>query len=103
MNMVKKWAAELRRGRESLEDYKQSACPKEATTDKNVELVHNLIMCDRRTSLCDTARQIGICFGTVQSTLTDILGMSGRWVPRMLTKDLKNSRLCISKYLLSLY
>ena len=32
-SMVKKWAAEFRRERESLEDYKWSGCPKEATTD----------------------------------------------------------------------
>ena len=62
-------------------------------------------MCDRR-SLCDISRQIGIGFGAVQSILTDVLGMSkvsARWVPRMLTKDRKKSRLDISKYLLSLY
>ena len=41
----------------------------------------------------------------VQSILTDILGMSkvlATWVPRMITKDQKKSRLDISKYLLSL-
>ena len=45
--------------------------PKGDTTDENVELVHSLIMCDRR-SLRDIARQIGISFGTVQSVLTNI-------------------------------
>ena len=59
------WAAEFRRGEESMEDYDQSGNPKEATTNKNVELVHSLILCDRR-SLRDIARQIGISFGTVQ-------------------------------------
>ena len=38
---VKKWAAEFRIGRESMEDYEWSGCPKEATTDGNVELVHS--------------------------------------------------------------
>ena len=27
-----------------MEDYEQSGLPKEATTDKNVELVHSLVM-----------------------------------------------------------
>ena len=64
------------------------------------------MMCDRTRSLHDTTRQIGIRFGAVQSILTYILGMakvSARWVPRMLTKDQKKSRLDNSKYLLSLY
>ena len=63
-------------------------------------------MYDRRGSLHEIARQIGISFGSVQFILTDILGMSkvsARWVPRMLTKDQKKNRLNISKYLLSLY
>ena len=75
-----------------------------ATTDENIELVHSLIICDRRRSLHDIARQTGICFEAVQSILTDILGISrvsARWVPRMLTEDQKKSRLDIS--LLSMY
>ena len=69
-SMEKKWDAEFRRGWESLEDYKQSRCSNEATTDEN-ELVHSLIMCDRRRNLRDIARQMGISFGVVQSILTD--------------------------------
>ena len=80
--------------------------PKEATTDENVEIVHSLVMCDRRRNLQDIASEVGISFGAVQSILNDILGMSkvsARWVPRMLTKDQKRSRLDISRYLLSHY
>ena len=46
-----------------MEDYERSGRPKEATADENVELMHSLIMCDRRRSLRDTARQIGISYG----------------------------------------
>ena len=69
---------------------KQSGYPKEATTDENVEIVHSLVMCDRRRNLQDIASKVGISFGTVQSILTDILRMSkvsARWVPRMLIED----------------
>ena len=62
---VKKWAAECRRGRESVEDYKQSRRLKEATTDEAVDLVNSLSMslCDRRRSLRDIAGQICIYLG----------------------------------------
>ena len=45
--LVKKWAAEFRRGRDSVEDYEQSGYVKEVTTDEDVQPVHSLIMCDR--------------------------------------------------------
>ena len=50
VSTVKKWVAELRRGRESVENYARPGRPKVATTDDN-ELVHSLFMCDRRRSL----------------------------------------------------
>ena len=93
---VIKWAAEFKRERESIDDD-----PKYATTDENVEIMQNLIMCDRRRDLRSIAsEEVGIRFGAVQTIITDILGMSkvsARWVPRMLTDDQKRSRLDISR------
>ena len=106
-SIVKKWAAEFRRGRESMENYEWSGCPKEATTDVNVELVHSWIMCDRTRSMHDISKTYKYkSWGSVQSILTNSLGMSkvsARWIPKMLTKAQNKSRLDISKYLLSLY
>ena len=105
-SIVKKWAAEVKRARESIEDDERSGRPREATTDEKVEIMHNLVMYDRRQNLRDIASEVGISFGAVQSILPDILGMSkvsARWVPRMLTEDQKRSRLDISRYLLSSY
>ena len=93
---VKKWAPEFKRGRESIEDDARSGRPKDAATDKSLEIVHNLVMCDRRRDLPSIANEVGISFGAVQTILTGILGMSkvtARWVPRMLTDDQKRSRL----------
>ena len=103
---VKKWTAELKRGRESVDDDPRSDRLKDATTDRNVEIVDILIMCSRRRDLRSIASEVGISFGAVQTVLTDILSMSkvsARWVPRMLTDDQKLSRLDISVYLLSRY
>ena len=47
-NTVKKWTAEFKRGRESVEDDGLSGHPKEATADENVKVVHTLVMCNRK-------------------------------------------------------
>ena len=69
---VKKCAAELRRGRERIEEDERSGSLKEATTDENVEIVHSLVMCDRRRNLRDRSSEVGIGSGAVQSIPTDI-------------------------------
>ena len=50
-SMMKKWAATFRRGRENVDGYERFGRHKQASTDENVELVHSLIICDRRRSL----------------------------------------------------
>ena len=89
-------------GRESIDDDQRSGHPKDVSTDENVEIIHNLVMCDRRRDLQSIASEVDISFGVVQTILTDILGMSkvsARWVPRMLTDDQKRSWVDISMYL----
>ena len=47
---MKKWAAEFKRGRESVEDDGRSGHPKIATADENVMVVHTLVMFDAKHS-----------------------------------------------------
>ena len=63
-------------------------------------------MCDRRRDLRSIASEEGICFGPVQTIVSDILGISkvsARWVPCMLTNDQKRIQVDFSRYLLSRY
>ena len=71
---MKKWAAEFRTGRESTEDDERSGRPQEDSTEENVDIVHCLVICDRRRNLRDIASEVSISFGAVLSILTDILG-----------------------------
>lgn len=89
---VKKWAAEFKRGRVSTEDDPRSGRPKTSTTDEQVAAIHRMVLDDRRQTVQQIAKSIGISSGSVHAVLTDILGMSklsARWVPRMLTPDQK--------------
>jgi histone-lysine N-methyltransferase SETMAR len=45
---VKKWAAEFKRGRESIGDDERPGRPKEATNDETAKAVHDhVVMCDK--------------------------------------------------------
>ena len=48
---VKAWASMFKRGRDRVEDDGPSGCPKDATADENVKVVHILVMCDKRLDL----------------------------------------------------
>ena len=69
---MKTWAAEFKRGRENVEDDGRSGRPNDAIADENVNVVHTLVMCDRRRDLRSIISEVGISFGAVQSILTDI-------------------------------
>ena len=46
------------------------------TADENVKVVHTLVICDKRRDLQSIVSEVGIRFGAVLSTLTNILGTS---------------------------
>ena len=48
LSTVKKWAAEFKRGRESLEDDPRSGRSSTATTQENIDRIHQIVMNDRR-------------------------------------------------------
>ena len=68
---VKKWVAEFKRGKESIEDDGRSGCPKDGTTDENVKVMHTLVMCDRRRDLRSIAKRSGHKFWEQQNQIPD--------------------------------
>ena len=103
---VKKWAADLKRGRTSIQDDERSGRPKTATTDEIVTKIHNAVLHDRRLKVRELADIVNISIDRVHYILHDVLGMkklSARWVPRLLTVDQKRIRMNISQECLDLF
>ena len=103
---VKKWVAEFKRGKEDVTDDSRAGRPVNVVTDEQSEAVHRAVMSDRRVTIRELVKTLGISFGSIQTILSEVLYMkklSARWVPRMLTEDQKKTRVNMSRKLLSLY
>ena len=103
---IKRWVKEFQRGRESLEDDPRSGRPTTSTSPENIEKVHKLVIENRRNSLYELEEATGISYGSIHNILHDELHMSkvcARWVPKMLSDDMKQSRVTISGAMLTRY
>ena len=69
-----KWAAEFKR--ESLEDDPGSGRPSTATTQENIDCIHQMVMSDRRLTISHLANVISIFRERVENILNNKLGMS---------------------------
>jgi histone-lysine N-methyltransferase SETMAR len=95
---IKKWAAEFKRGRTSLEDDPCEGRPKSATTPEIIEQVYDLLLDDGRIKVREIAETIGISKERVGYILLEELHMKklcARWVPLLLTADQKRIRMKI--------
>lgn len=95
ISTVKKWAAEFKRGRTSLEDDPREGRPKTATTPEIVEKIHNIVLDDRRVKVSEIALAMRISEKRVQNILHQELGMRKlctRWMPHLLNADQKQIR-----------
>ncbi|XP_048243687.1 histone-lysine N-methyltransferase SETMAR-like [Haliotis rufescens] len=103
---IKRWVKEFQRGRQSLEDDARSGRPSTSTSPENIDTVHTLVMENRRITLHELEETTGLSYGSIHNIIHGKLHMSkvcARWVPRMLTDDMKLSRVTISGALLTRY
>jgi histone-lysine N-methyltransferase SETMAR len=72
---IKKWAAEFKRGRTSLEDDPRKECPKSATTPEITEQVHDMVLDDRLLKLPEIVETMGTLKERIGYTLHEELDM----------------------------
>jgi transposase len=78
---IKKWAAEFKRGRTSLEDDPCEVRPKSATTPETIEQVHDMLLDDRQMKVHEIAETIGIseeCVGYILHEELDMQKLCAR-------------------------
>jgi transposase len=73
---IKKWAAEFKRGRTSLEDGPLEGHPKSATTPEIIEQVHDMILDNQRIRVREIAETTGISKELVGYILHEELDMT---------------------------
>ena len=97
---IKKWAAEFKRGRTSLEDDSREGRLKSATTPEIIKQVHNMLLDDWWMKVHEIAETIGISQERVGYILPEELNtkkLCARWVPQLLTADQKHTHVKISE------
>jgi histone-lysine N-methyltransferase SETMAR len=97
---IKKWAAEFKCGRTSLEDDPHEGRPKSATAPEIIEQVHDMVLDDRRKKVCEIAEPIGISKECVEYILheeLDVKKLCAKWVPQLITADQKSKHMKISE------
>jgi len=94
-SMVKKWAAEFKRGRDSLEDDPPPGRSVTVSTKETIEKMHDMILADQQIKQRYIATQLGISQECVHAIIHNELRMmkvSARWVPKLLDPDNKRIR-----------
>jgi len=100
---IKKWAAQFKRGRTSLEDDPREGRLKSTPPPEIIEQVHDMVLDDQLMKVREIAETIGISNKRVGYILHEEFHMKklcARWVPRLLTADQKRTRMKISEHCL---
>ena len=73
---VKKWSAELKRRRKSLEDDSRPGRPVTVSTKANIDKIHDMLLSDRRLTERYIAQEMGMSQERVHAIIINDLGMT---------------------------
>lgn len=102
---VYNWAELFTGGRDSAEKGTSSGRPRTAVSEENVQRVEDMIADDRRITVRELADILGIGPASVHEILSTHLNVRkvvARWVPKLLTPDMKRTRVELSTQLLEM-
>ena len=74
--MVKKWSAEFKRGRKSLEDDLRPGRPMTVSTKANFDKIHDMLLSDRRLTERYIAQEMGMSLERVHAISINDLEMA---------------------------
>lgn len=100
------WHKSFAGGRSEVQNLPHPRRPKTSIISNNIQAVRGLIEGNRRLTVDEICKSIGISHGSVQSIIHNDLKfrkISARWVPRLLNADQKAARTEISQRLLNRY
>ncbi|XP_068229679.1 protein GVQW3-like [Palaemon carinicauda] len=98
------WFNRFKSGRVSAESDPRSGRPQTARSAAVVERVQNLVMADRRSTVRETAQEVGLSKDSAHAILRDDLNMhrvAAKFVPRLLSPEQKDLRCQVVKDLLN--
>ena len=101
--VIKYWIRKLKCGFNDIRDEARSGRPQSRITEKFISKIKNIVLEDRCITLKQLEFESGLSHGTVSRILHDHLDMSkvsARWVPRLLTEEMKAERKRCSEVLL---
>lgn len=103
---IYEWHKRFRDGRENVESELGQGRTATSTTQENIIAVENLLNENPRLTVRKIAGTLGISLGSCHSMLHEQLGMSrvcSRWVPRLLTNQMKVDRVTKAQEILDRY
>ncbi|XP_014781847.1 uncharacterized protein LOC106877455 [Octopus bimaculoides] len=106
LSAVQKCTNECRRRTEILEDDITFGGPATATSEENIDCVHEMEMDDQRLTINQITNAISISRKSVENILYNnicIMKVSAPWVPYILTTVQKHTRLFTSKENLTMF